>query len=1017
MRYKSFWLSLACVVIGESAIAQSNITVDNSLGAETTVVTPNVNINGIQSDRISGGASRGVNLFHSFREFNINSGRGAYFTNPAGIENILTRVTGTNPSKILGSLGVLGNANLFFMNPNGIIFGENARLDIKGSFVGTTANGIGLTNGEIFSSDSLDRLPSQLLNVNPNAFLFNQIANQQINSIQVDKATLSVPDTKSLLLLGGNVSLNNGQLVVPGGRVELGGLATTGKIGLNLTGNNVSLSFPEAVALADVLLTNGTNIDVSDKAQGSVTLTARNLDISGRSNILAGIKPGLTAATNEPGNITLNGTGTVKINQESRVANVVNLDTTGNAGDINVNGNLVELTGGGQIRTRTLGSGDAGDINIKAGDIFIINPAYRTPGNNPELDEKPALDASNYSNDSRRGFGTGRSGNIFLEARGSISLTGLGEEPENKVISTFNRRGGKGGGDISLKANGSIFLSNAFLVSSILSDAARAGDITLQGNESVSLVNNSSLVATSFRRGESGNIKVQSFGPVSVGASMISSNIGSTDLRFRPAEGDAGNIYIDGRSVSITDGALVTSRSFNSENPGNIQINAQEFVELSGTGTFPPRKGYRPQNYIYSSLTTSGEQAAQGPGGNITITTHTLRVFDGANIRADSKSTFSGGNITVNAKVVELSGGGQIFTTTSNSGKAGEITLQVAERISISGRNPSFDDTLNKVIAFELDKGRSQGRSDAESINAAKSAIGSIDSASGLFANTSEASTGQGGSLNITTGEFIVKDGAQVSVNSEGFGSAGTLRVKSHSIFLDNQGKLQAATASQEGGNIDLEVRDFILMRRNSLISAGASNNAQGGNITIKQPFIIAVPRENSDIIANADQGRGGTITITSPGVYGLLKRSQLTDFSDINASSQAGNQLDGIVEINDPSIDPSQELVNLPVEIVEPTLAQSCQAGAGRNENRFVITGRGGLPASPTEPLLSDAVLADWIAVDLERKTDSTQSVIKNHNYSNHKPILEATRLVVNGKGEVFLTADASTFTLHRSC
>ncbi len=80
--------------------------------------------------------ARGANLFHSFREFNVEEGRSAYFTNPAPIENILSRVTGDNPSQILGKLGVLGNANLFLINPNGIIFGQNASLDVRGSFVG-----------------------------------------------------------------------------------------------------------------------------------------------------------------------------------------------------------------------------------------------------------------------------------------------------------------------------------------------------------------------------------------------------------------------------------------------------------------------------------------------------------------------------------------------------------------------------------------------------------------------------------------------------------------------------------------------------------------------------------------------------------------------------------------------------------------------------------------------------------------------------------------------------------------
>jgi len=157
------------LAVGESVLAQ--IVPDNTLGAEGSVVTPNVNIQGIQGDQIDGGATRGANLFHSFGEFNVGEGRGAYFANPTGIENILTRVTGGNPFNILGRLGVLGGANLFLLNPNGIVFGPSASLDVQGSFIATTANAIQFSNGEVFSA-STPSAPSSLLTVNPSAFFF-----------------------------------------------------------------------------------------------------------------------------------------------------------------------------------------------------------------------------------------------------------------------------------------------------------------------------------------------------------------------------------------------------------------------------------------------------------------------------------------------------------------------------------------------------------------------------------------------------------------------------------------------------------------------------------------------------------------------------------------------------------------------------------------------------------------------------------------------------------------------------
>jgi filamentous hemagglutinin family protein len=133
----SLTLVSAFALSGNCAFAQ--ITPDETLGNEQSVVVPNRNIQGQLVDAIEGGARRGTNLFHSFRAFNIGEGQRVYFTNPNGVENILSRVTGSGISDILGTLGVDGRANLFLLNPNGIIFGPNAQLDVGGSFLASTS--------------------------------------------------------------------------------------------------------------------------------------------------------------------------------------------------------------------------------------------------------------------------------------------------------------------------------------------------------------------------------------------------------------------------------------------------------------------------------------------------------------------------------------------------------------------------------------------------------------------------------------------------------------------------------------------------------------------------------------------------------------------------------------------------------------------------------------------------------------------------------------------------------------
>jgi large exoprotein involved in heme utilization and adhesion len=195
----------------------------------------------------------------------------------------------------------LGTANLFLINPNGIVFGPNASLNVGGSFVATTANAIQFGDIGFFSATNPEA-PSPLLTINPSALVSNQIAaaiqNNSTAPAGRDPAGfrafgLRVRDGKSLLLVGGNVNIDGGWLNAYGGQVELGGLASAGTVELKVDGNNLSLGFPDNVTRSDVSLTNGANVYVEAAGGGSIAVNARNLDISGGSSLLAGIGQGL----------------------------------------------------------------------------------------------------------------------------------------------------------------------------------------------------------------------------------------------------------------------------------------------------------------------------------------------------------------------------------------------------------------------------------------------------------------------------------------------------------------------------------------------------------------------------------------------------------------------------------------------------------------------------------------------------------------------------------------------------
>ncbi len=199
-------IKLGVDILLNSVSAQ--IIPDATLGSEGSRFIEDVEI-----DRIEGGAARGVNLFHSFTEFNVLDGQQVYFANPGGIENILSRVTGGNGSTILGTLGVLGNANLFLVNPNGIVFGPNARLDVAGSFVASTGNGFNFSDGSSFSATNPEAPPLLTMNVTPGL----QRGTQPLAEIN-NAGNLEVGAGQTLALYGGDVN-STGSLSAPGGTV------------------------------------------------------------------------------------------------------------------------------------------------------------------------------------------------------------------------------------------------------------------------------------------------------------------------------------------------------------------------------------------------------------------------------------------------------------------------------------------------------------------------------------------------------------------------------------------------------------------------------------------------------------------------------------------------------------------------------------------------------------------------------------------------------------------------------
>ncbi|MEO1800718.1 MAG: filamentous hemagglutinin N-terminal domain-containing protein [Cyanobacteria bacterium J06629_2] len=270
-------------------LAQAQVTSDNTTGTQVT------NNDGVAE--ITGGETRGDNLFHSFQDFSVPMNNEAFFNNADNIGNIFSRVTGGNISNIDGIIRANGSANLFLVNPAGIMFGEGASLNLGGSFYGSTADSILFEDGE-FSAADLDSPP--LLTVNaPIGFSFRD----NPGDIASNGANLIVTPEQTLALLGGNINVEGETVGGSGSNVRLGSLTQSGTIDLN---ENGSLSFPKLAARGNVSLSNEALVFVQGNEGSSININAANLSLTSGTLLVAGIASDSGFTDAQAGDISTN---------------------------------------------------------------------------------------------------------------------------------------------------------------------------------------------------------------------------------------------------------------------------------------------------------------------------------------------------------------------------------------------------------------------------------------------------------------------------------------------------------------------------------------------------------------------------------------------------------------------------------------------------------------------------------------------------------------------------------------
>jgi len=300
-----------------SCTVKAAVTLDGTVGQRLDLVGPDYQITQDLGQRT------GHNLFHSFGEFSLSQGEIATFSGEHSIKNVIGRVTGGHPSHIDGTIrNTIPKADLYLINPAGMMFGKNAQLDVQGAFHASTAGAIHFEDGEIFNA--LHPEQSSFSSANPSAFGF---LTSQPQPLTLTGSQLAVPQQAHLSLIGGDIHIQAdiasqqlATLQAQSGHIYIVSIADKGQVTLNPSENN--------------RLSNG-NILIQS-AQ-------------------------LNTAANQAGQIYIRG-GQFVLRNSLITASTGN----DNGGAIDIQADDIEISYGSRLTTSSFGTGQGGDINLQA---------------------------------------------------------------------------------------------------------------------------------------------------------------------------------------------------------------------------------------------------------------------------------------------------------------------------------------------------------------------------------------------------------------------------------------------------------------------------------------------------------------------------------------------------------------------------------------------------------------------------------------------------------------------------
>jgi len=890
-----------------------------------------------------------TNLFHSFSQFNLHSGERAIFSGPKSVQNIISRVSGHNVSWIDGRIeSSIPNANLYLLNPFGVIFGNNASLDIGGSFYVSTADYLKLDNHGVFNTNGFQELDI-LTTESPTAFGFIDSSSMASIVFEGGEKTNDTPDLGIHVSSGQRISVFAGNIEIQGAWYHIHRVDDHGNLVfeqvldewghpvykfqtnengeqiydqwgwpvyqldengnqipvLALDENNNPIPVMDTIYPPTLLATGGqiqlitcepkTEIPIdSDEVQienleGTIYIEENaNIDVSG---------PG-------GGDIIIKG-GQFFLDQSMLLSETFeNID----GGKIDIQANDVNLIRGAQLSVNTYGTGKGADISIDASNEIFAG-----------LSDRSDTIINAISENNQADFETGDCGKITLNAKAIMF---------HDSVSIFASLKGSDA-DLSFTAETISFANNVYIKS--VQFGATNADISIISKDMLELQSANIIVGsehgTDAQFANAGNIYIK-------GNDVLFSESSNIDYC---TYGDGGDIIIEGNTISFMDSAYIHTMSYNSGTASRIQLLAKESLLFSGKtdihqipldssyikmsanfeGNLPSLTAHAQNMSFINGAYIESENMSTGKGANITLKASETIHFHcdmlhvgfstsnegivmnangetGIHLKTNSLLEHGGdvGNLLLEAENIFFTHGAFIKANTIGTGMGGNVTLIAREDIFFDGEATLFFENEPLIINDNLwntqidikSSGKNTNSGNAGTLNMSAKNIGFSN---GAMINSETLGTGEGGSVNLF---------AEDSVEFRGEDDDNTVS----GIYASTK---YSEPNAGDAGPIEINAHHFILSK-GARINSSSYGSGNGGNIQIFAEKISLSSADSLGMPSNIYSGSESTSLIPGDGgtIFLSAKNISLSSQAFLSTASK-GNGKAGNIELHADSI------------------------------------------------------------------------------------------------------------------